>query len=60
MPADEAHDYERLKEELLKWFRLTEGGYRGKFKSAVKERDEAALQFGEHLNRYFHITKLQG
>src|SRR6218665_2215352 len=37
MRADEAHDYEKLKEELLKRFRLTEGGYRRKFKSAMKE-----------------------
>src|SRR6218665_956916 len=52
MRADEAHDYEKLKEELLKRFRLTEGGYRRKFKSAMKEKDETALQFGERLNRY--------
>src|SRR6218665_2868396 len=52
MRADEAHDYEKLKEELLKRFRLTEGGYRRKFKSAMKEKDETTLQFGERLNRY--------
>src|SRR6218665_1738268 len=52
MSADEAHDYEKLKGELLKRFRLTEGGYRRKFKSAMKEKDETTLQFGERLNRY--------
>src|SRR6218665_3296616 len=52
MRADEASDYEKLKEELLKRIRLTEGGYRRKFKSAMKEKDETALQFGERLNRY--------
>src|SRR6218665_452652 len=52
MRADEAHDYEKLKEELLKRFRLTEGGYRRTFKSAMKEKDETTLQFGERLNRY--------
>src|SRR6218665_1830680 len=52
MCADEAHDYEKLKGELLKRFRLTEGGYRRKFKSAMKEKDETTLQFGERLNRY--------
>src|SRR6218665_828543 len=52
MRADEAHDYEKLKGELLKRFRLTEGGYRRKFKSAMKEKDETTLQFGERLNRY--------
>lgn len=51
MRADEAHGYEKLKEELLKRFWLTEGGYRKKFKSA-KEKDETALQFGGRLNRY--------
>ena len=52
MRADEAHDYEKLKEELLKRFRLTQGSYLRKFKSAMKEKDETALQFGERLNRY--------
>ena len=52
MRADEASDYEKLKEELLKRIRWTEGGYRRKFKSAMKEKDETALQFGERLNRY--------
>src|SRR6218665_1683591 len=32
MKAEDAQDYEKLKVELLKRFRLTEGGYRKKFK----------------------------
>jgi len=38
MRADEAHDYEKLNEELLKKCRLTEGGYRRKFKNAMKRK----------------------
>src|SRR6218665_1217211 len=47
MKAEDAQDYEKLKVELLKRFRLTEGGYRKKFKGAVREKDETAMQFGE-------------
>src|SRR6218665_3105204 len=39
MKAEDAQDYEKLKVELLKRFRLTEGGYRKKFKGAVREKD---------------------
>src|SRR6218665_3662263 len=52
MKAEDAQDYEKLKVELLKRFRLTEGGYRKKFKGAVREKDETAMQFGEHIAGY--------
>ena len=52
MSAEDAQDYDKLKEELLKRFRLTEGGYRKKFKGATREKDETAPQFGERLKRY--------
>src|SRR6218665_2287654 len=52
MSAEDAQDYDKLKEELLKRFRLTEGGYRKKFKGATREKDETASQFGERLKRY--------
>src|SRR6218665_2103565 len=42
MKAEDAQDYEKLKVELLKRFRLTEGGYRKKFKGA-KRRDSNAV-----------------
>ena len=42
MSAEDAQDYDKLKEELLKRFRLTEGGYRKKFKGATRENDETA------------------
>src|SRR6218665_1699851 len=52
MKAEDAHDYEKLKVELLKRFRLIEGGYRKKFKGAVREKDETTMQFGERFARY--------
>src|SRR6218665_1015820 len=52
MKAEDAQDYEKLKVELLERFRLTEGGYRKKFKGAVREKDETTRQFGERLARY--------
>src|SRR6218665_437803 len=52
MKAEDAQDYEKLKVELLKRFRLTEGGYRKKFKGAVREKDETAIQFGERIAVY--------
>ena len=52
MSVEDAQDYNKLKEELLKRFRLTEGGYRKKFKGATREKDETAPQFGERLKRY--------
>src|SRR6218665_2831611 len=52
MSAEDAQDYDKLKEEFLKRFRLTEGGYRKKFKGATREKDETAPQFGERLKRY--------
>src|SRR6218665_1075440 len=52
MRAEDAQDYDKLKIELLKRFRLTEGGYRKKFKGAVREKDETTVQFGDRLTRY--------
>ena len=54
MKAEDAQDYEKLKVELLKRFRLTEGGYRKKFKEAVREKYETTRQFGERLARYLN------
>src|SRR6218665_3243340 len=52
MKAEDAQDYEKLKVELLERFRLTEAGYRKKFKGAVRKKDETTMQFGERLARY--------
>src|SRR5688572_18440944 len=48
----EAQDYECLKEQLLKRFRLTEGGYRKMFKESRIETGETPSQFAERLRRY--------
>src|SRR6218665_2266686 len=52
MRAEDAQDYDKLKVELLKRFRLTEEEYRKKFKGAVREKDETTVQFGDRLTRY--------
>jgi len=52
LPAEEVDNYESLKTQLLKRFRLTEGGYREKFKMSKLEVGETPEQFVERLNRY--------
>ena len=41
-----------LKAQLLKRFRLTEGGYRKRFKTGKLEPGETPAQFAERLKRY--------
>jgi len=54
--TDEAvGDYNLLKNSLLKRFRLTEGGYRKRFKSVRIEAGETAEQFVDRLKKY--LTK---
>ena len=52
LPAEEVDNYESLKTQLLKRFRLTEGGYHEKFKMSKLEVGETPEQFVERLNRY--------
>src|ERR1700733_14035208 len=52
MDVEESHDYEKLREALLKRFCLTEVGYRGKFKQCVREPDETVANFITRLQRY--------
>jgi len=49
---EEVDDYEVLKVQLLKRFRLTEGGYRKKFKMSKLEPGKSPEQFVEQLRRY--------
>src|SRR6218665_2967090 len=42
MGSEDCQDYEKLKTELLRRFRLTEGGYRKKFKQERREKDETS------------------
>ena len=52
LTSREAQDYNCLKEQLLKRFRLTEGGYRQRFKDSRIEVGETCSQFFERLRRY--------
>ena len=52
LEVDEAQDYKKLKEELLKRFQLTENGYRKKFRSSKRDTDETVTQYVERLRRY--------
>src|SRR6218665_2068630 len=52
MGSEDCQNYEKLKTELLRRFRLTEGGYRKKFKQERREKDETTTQFCERLQRY--------
>jgi len=52
LPAEKVDNYESLKNQLLQRFRLTEGGYRKKFKMSKLEVGETPEQFVERLNRY--------
>ena len=54
---DDVENYEVLENSLLKRFRLTEGGYRKRFKSVRTEVVETAEQFVDRLKRY--LTKLR-
>jgi hypothetical protein len=50
---EECNDYDLLKTSLLKWYRLTEGGFRVRFKQARKETNESMGTFVGRLGRYF-------
>ena len=49
LSAEEVDNYESLKTQLLKRFRLREGGYRKKFKMSKLEVGETPEQFVERL-----------
>src|SRR5678816_2205816 len=52
LTSAQAQDYNCLKEQLLRRFRLTEGGYRQRFKDSRIEVGETCSQFFERLRRY--------
>ena len=52
MSDDDVGEYDLLKNSLLKRFRLTERGYRKKFKSERIEVGETAEQFVDRLKKY--------
>src|SRR6218665_1889073 len=54
--VENSQDYEKFKEELLRRFKLTEGGYRKKFKQERREKDETASQFCDRLKRWMQMS----
>jgi len=52
MSDNEVGDYKALKQSLLKRFRLTEGGYRKRFKKSKIENGETPEQFVDRLRKY--------
>ena len=52
MSDHDVGEYQILKENLLKRFRLTEGGYRKRFKQSKIDNGETPEQFIDRLRRY--------
>ena len=52
LPEERATDFEYLKEALLNAFRLTEEGFREKFRSEKPYSDETWVQFSSRLSHY--------
>ena len=53
LPQEEAQDYDRLKEALLKHYSMNEEGFKRKFHTAKMEAGETAQQFMSKLGKYF-------
>ncbi len=53
LPNDQARDYDKLKEALLKRYALTEEGYKQKFYESKPEKGESPPQFITRLDSYF-------
>ena len=53
LALDKSSDYTSLKTSLLKRFRLTEEGFRTKFRSAAPDVGETASQFSVRMTNYF-------
>src|ERR1700733_1437861 len=49
---DDSLNYSKLREALLKRFKLSESGYRQKFKQCVREADESVETYVVRLQRY--------
>ena len=51
-PIDDIDDYDKLKNALLKRFKLTADGYRNKFRSTKSEDGESTFQYLSRLKSY--------
>ena len=54
LSVDDAADYEKLKEALLKNFNMTESGFRKKFRYERPEKSETFIQFSSRLRSYLN------
>ena len=54
LSTEDAADYDKLKNALLKNFDMTERGFRKKFRYSRPERSETFIQFSSHLCSYLN------
>ena len=54
MPVDDIHNYDMLKELLLKRYQLTEEGFRRKFRESKFDKGETTYQYVARLRRYLN------
>ena len=63
LSVDDAADYEKLKEALLKNFGMTERGFRKKFRYERPEKSETFMQFSSrlrsYLNKWLKMAKIE-
>ena len=57
LSTEDAADYDKLKDALLKNFDMTERGFRKKFCYSRPERSETFIQFSSHLFFFFFFLK---
>ena len=54
LSSDNALDYDKLKDALLRRFQLTEEGFRAKFRNSKPKIGETPPQFVARLEKYLH------
>ena len=63
LSTEDAADYDKLKDALLKNFDMTERGFRKKFRYSRPERSETFIQFSSrlcsYLNKWLTIAKVE-
>ena len=63
LSADDAADYEKLKEALLKNFDMAERGFRKKFRYERPEKSETFIQLSNrlrsYLNKWLKMAKIE-
>ena len=63
LSTEDAADYDKLKDSLLKNFDMTERGFRKKFRYSRPERSETFIQFSSrlfsYLNKWFTMAKVE-